>query len=314
MKQRVINPPPVLAPFERGLATRSPDSQDEPTMPSARNIRMVDIRLIDPNPLAPREVYTPAMLLDRAEALRTQGQHDPIHIIPHPETEGRFIICDGWTRVLSCIEYKVLSELLAEIHENLTLQEAAWFGYTQNEERQQHCDLDRALFYKKLLAGGEIAAAIARRAKISRSQMTCYQAFANLPEDLLEIAREYPHQFSYNVAYQLHKLSGKCGVKRAVTVARRFIDETQTFRWLESQVQSAVNPTPHKPTTASKHVRFSNGYFKQRGDSFEVQMAVMDAEKREVFAKALEELLNTVATKTADTTAPSGTDIPDTEA
>ena len=266
-----------------------------------RNLQTIGIHLIDPNPLAPREIYTSEMILNRAEDLRAQGQHDPIHVIPNPDATGRFIICDGWTRVQACKQHKVFDALLAEVHTELSLQEAAWFGYQQNECRSQHCDLDRAMFYEKLIAEGETSAEIARRAKLSKSMMSFYRAFAKLPSEVIEVVRREPVKFSCRVVYPLAKLHEKLGMRKTLSLATKFADEDQPVRWLENQVQSYLHPTKHATAAPQKHIRYSNGYYKQRGDGFEVSITVT-ADKREEFAEALEELLNTVveAQATAD--------------
>lgn len=259
-----------------------------------RTLRQIPVALIDPNPLAPREVYTPQMIKDRAEALRTQGQHDPIHVIPNPGHEGRFIICDGWTRVQACLEHKVLDELLAEIHEDLTIEESAWFGYQQNEERQQQCDLDRALFFEKLIGAGESATEIAKRARISKTQMTFFRAFAKLPADVMDIVKTTPDRFGASSAYQISKVADRVGVRQAVRLAVKFAEERHPYTWLVNQAQLLVNPSEHKTPPPSKQVRFGNGFYKQRGDFFEVSIEV-SADKRADFAHALEALLSTVA-------------------
>jgi len=261
---------------------------------SGRNLTMTGVHLIDPNPLAPREVYTPEMILNRAEDLRAQGQHDPIHVIPNPNAAGRFIICDGWTRVQACREHKVFESLLAEIHTGLSMQESAWFGYEQNEGRSQHCDLDRAMFYEKLIAAGESPAEVARRAKVSKTMMTFYRAYAKLPEDVLEIVRLHPHKFGATEAYQLAKLHNKAGIRKAVALANRYASEDQTQRWLTNQVQALLNPVAHKAKTSGKTIRYANGVYKQRGDVFELVITV-SAEQREAFAQGLEELLEMAA-------------------
>lgn len=259
-----------------------------------RNLTMIGVHLIDPNPLAPREVYTPEMILNRAEDLRAQGQHDPIHVIPNPDAAGRFIICDGWTRVQACREHKVFDTLLAEIHTELGMQESAWFGYEQNEGRSQHCDLDRAMFYEKLIAAGESQAEVARRAKVSKTMMSFYRAYAKLPEDVLEIVRLHPHKFGATEAYQLAKLHDKAGIRKAVALANKYAAEDQTQRWLTNQVQSLLNPVAHKTQTSGKTIRYANGVYKQRGDMFELVITV-SAEQRETFAQGLEELLEMAA-------------------
>lgn len=263
-----------------------------------KKLLMVDVALIDTNPLAPREVYTAEMILSRAEALRTQGQHDPIHVIPNPDHLGRYIICDGWTRVQACRKHKVLEQLLAEIHENLSLEESAWFGYQQNEERQQHCDFDRAMFYEKLINAGETAISVANKAQVSASQMSFYRSFAKLPADVLEIVKEFPGKFSATVAYQIQKLAAGCGVRKAVSLALKFANEDHTQAWLINQVQLLIGPSSSKTVTrTTKQIRYSNGVYKQKGELFELNISVLP-EQKEQFAEALERLLSTVAIET----------------
>lgn len=266
----------------------------QPVLDGSRTLQVIKVHLIDPNPLAPREVYTHQMILERAQDLRSQGQHDPIHVIPNPDTPGRFIICDGWTRVQACLVHKVLDGLLAEVHMGLSLQESAWFGYEQNEGRQQHCDFDRAMFYEKLIAEGMNASDIARRAKLDRSMMSFYRSYAKLPDDVLQIVRMHPAKFGSRVAYELNKLNENFGIRKTVALATKFADEDQPVRWLQNQVQAYLNPTTHKGSAPLKHVRYANGYYKQRETGFEVSIDV-PAEKREAFAQALENLLDTVA-------------------
>ena len=285
---------PVAKPDAENVPAVNDDQATAPVRPAERYVQQISLQLIDPNPLAPREVYTAEMILQRAENLRTQGQHDPIHVIPNPSAAGRFIICDGWTRVQACREHKVFESLLAEVHLDLTLEESAWFGYEQNECRQQHCDFDRAMFYEKLIIAGESASDIARRAKLSKTLMSFYRAYAKLPEDLLELVRQHPEKFGANAAYQLLKVHEKCGQRRAVSLANKFAAEDQPLRWLSNQVQAFLNPSGSKSASPSKQIKYSNGYYKQRGDVFEVSIAVPD-DKRLAFATALENLLDTVA-------------------
>jgi ParB family chromosome partitioning protein len=323
MKQRTLRAneekPELRIPFPQfsnqprqpSLETADDSGIDAPTMtmPSAldstRNMKIIGVHLIDPNPLAPREVYTPQMIQERAEDLRSQGQHDPIHVIANPEAPGRFIICDGWTRVQACREHKVLESLLAEVHDGLSLRDSAWFGYEQNEGRAQQCDLDRALFYDKLIAAGESSAEIARRAKVSKTMMTFYRAYARLPNDILDIARQYPQKFGATEAYQLSRLSGTCDLSKAVILASKYAAEGHTVRWLINQVESLISPAAHKARTAGKTVRYKNGVYKQRGDSFELTITV-EAEYREVFAQGLEKLLDMVAVQSTEDTSSSG--------
>lgn len=261
---------------------------------SSRTLVYIDPALVDQNPFAPRDVYTDQMIRDRADALAQQGQHDAIHVIANPMAAGRYIIADGWTRVQACIRHGALPRLLAEVHQNMSIEDAAWFGYEQNEEREQHCDFDRAMFYEKMMAEGATPAIICEKAKLSKTMMSFYKAFAKLPSEVLALVREKPVKFSSNVAYQLSRLTEVAGAKRTIAVATQFAEEDQPYRWLAGLVQRAIEPTKPRPTEKGKVVRYSNGVYKQKGDSFELSITV-SPEKRADFAEKLEALLATAA-------------------
>jgi ParB family chromosome partitioning protein len=277
------------------------DEKSLPAVPATtaaiagRNLQFIGIDFIDPNPLAPRAVYTAKMILDRAEDLRSQGQHDPIHVIPNLDAPGRFIICDGWTRVQACRQHKVMDALLAEVHDELSLKESGWFGYEQNESRSMHCDLDRAMFYEALIKAGESAAEISRRTKLSKTLISFYRSYAKLPEDVMEIVLQYPEKFGATAAYQLQKVNEKCGQRKAVALATKYASEELTVRWITNQAQALLEPQKSTSVTPSKQIRYANGgYYKQLGDKFEVSI-VVPADKREQFAKEIEKLLDTVS-------------------
>jgi ParB family chromosome partitioning protein len=275
--------------------TGNPPIPADPIAPeSGRIFRKIPVALIDENIYGPRVVYTHDMILNRAEELRTQGQHDPIHLIPNPDIPGRYIIADGWTRVQACIQHGVLDELLAEIHPHLNPEQAGWFGYQQNEGRNQHTDYDRAMFFIKMIENGETASEVAIKANISKTAMSFFMAFRDLPEDLLLIVREHPVKFGSTAAYYLSKLYKHAGAKKAVAIALRFSEGEHPIRWLVNQVQSITTPLTSKQATTKKTIRYANGYLKERVDGFELVISVPD-DKREAFSTALETLLDTVA-------------------
>lgn len=274
---------------------RASSSVVEPEPEKPRDLRTINVNLIDPNPLAPREIYTAEMILARASDLRDQGQHDPIHVMPNPDAPGRFIILDGWTRTQACLSHKVMTALHAEVHHNLSLQQAAWFGYDQNECRQGHHDIDRAMFYEKLIAAGEAPADIYRRARISKSLMSFYRSYAKLPEDILEVVRIAPARFTATVAFHLLKAYNAVGVRKTVALANRFATEDRSQAWLADQVQSLINqPDGERKPTPMKHLVYENGQFKQIGSTFSLSIKVEDDQAPE-FAEKIEKLLAEVA-------------------
>lgn len=276
-------------------------SLDEPGKIAGKNLRMISIDLIDENPLAPREIYTAEMIERRASALREQGQNDPIHVIPHPDQPGRYIISDGWTRVQACKAHKVHEELLAQIHDDLSIEEAGWLGFHQNEQREMHCDLDRAQFFEKMLSAGMTATDIARRSNISETAVTFLRSFSKLDESVIDVVKMNPKRLGMNEAYYLAQLQEHSGSDAAASIAKEYIDpnseEKKPRAWLIKKVKAATRPKEDLPPPTSsitKQVKYANGFLKQRGNHFEVSFNV-EGFRRKDFAEKLDALLKSFA-------------------
>lgn len=123
--------------------------------------------------------------------------------------------------------------------------------------------------------------------------MTYFRSFSKLPLEVIELVKEEPSKFSAAIAYQLMKLYEHSGLKKTISLAMRFSEEGRTRSWLISQVQTAMEKHEPKGPASSKQVRYANGYYKQRDNSFEVNIEV-DPSKRKEFADALEALIATV--------------------
>lgn len=312
MKQRTVSkfigPGVPLMQFSNDPAPQSLTSTPAASSPgtsttqTTRNIREIDVDLIDPNPLAPREVYTSQMVRSLADALADQGQHDPIHVFPNPDALGRFIICDGWTRVQACRKHGVLGgKLLAEIHQNLTFQESAWFGYQQNEGRSQHFDIDRGLFYAKLIKSGQSQTEIARRAKLSKTLMSFYLSYHKLPESVLDVVRDRPERFGATAAWHLSKFLEKFGSDATLILALQFAEEMHSVRWLAAQTR-ATTPADH-PTKAAAQIRtvtYANGMYKMTEAQCEllIDLKNVSPAMRSIFTIELEKLIEMVTEKT----------------
>lgn len=266
---------------------------------STRDIREVDVDLIDPNPLAPREVYTNAMIRAMADALTEQNQHDVIHVVPNLDTPGRFIICDGWTRVQACKKHDILGgKLLAEIHHELTVEESAWFGYQQNEVRNQHFDVDRGLFYAKLIEAGQSQTEIARRTNLSKSLMSFYLSYSKLPEQVLDLVRDKPERFGATAAYHLAKffLDNK-NLAAILDLAQQFAVEGHSVRWLAAQTKLPVAHQPNKPAPKIKKVTYANGRYEisEAQCKLDINLENVPPAMRSTFTIELEKLIAMVA-------------------
>ena len=261
--------------------------------PAAHSVQSIAVDLIDPNPLAPRTVYTPEMIQARADDLRTQGQHDPIHVTPNPDKPGRFIICDGWTRVQACLVHGTLKTLRAEIHHDLTGVDSALFGYQQNEGRKQHCDLDRAMFFEKLKATGLSAVQVSTLTGIPENRLSMYKALASLPALVLQQIEKFPELFGYNAGAQLARLcpanaaNSDPGVVKAARIAEAFAAGDKTFKWLKAQVESYLAHKPRSVLRTGANFRFPEGFLRGRGDTVQLELRIETPERQ---SSLLEEL------------------------
>ena len=300
MKQRTVSratgPGMPLMRFSNEPYPSKLDTNLESLNETGRDIRLIDPILIDPNPLAPREVYTAEMISVRAEELKTQGQRDPIHVIPNPAYPDRFIIADGWTRVQACLRHNALDKLLTEVHKELNLESSAWLGWENNEGRSAHTDIDRGLFFSKMLERGQPATEIAAKAKISESAMTFFRAYAKLPIEVMAIMRENPERFGSLVAYNLLRLTEKVGTPVAVELMGKYLKDSHGSRWIVAQVKALLtSPSPRATPSQHTSLKFQNGYLKTRPDGRIEVVIHVAPEKLDEFSKTLETLLLTVS-------------------
>ena len=293
--------------FETPAFSVTSPTAAEPTpvsgqFPTNRNYQMIPVALIDENPFAPREVYTPDMIEARAKDLE-EGQHDPIHVIPNPEFSGRYIIADGWTRVIACKEHAVQDALLAEIHSNMTPQEASWFGYDQNEGRQQQCDLDRGLFYEKQVAAGLPAKEIATRTGLKSSTISSYRLFAKLPKKILDFMRENADRFPYRTVRPIYNVVESCGEDKALALAHRFVNEDRIRTWLEAQADALTMPkTKRGPSEHREIIPYANGTGWVKGLHYQMAIEITEEQQADFDAK-FKALLASVGIKNTPTIA-----------
>lgn len=286
-------PLPVFKPFTPVDTSKEPSPS---TLDGGRDIRTLLLEHIDENPFAPREVYPPEMLRERAESLRVNGQYEVIHVIPHPDNPGRFMIADGWTRVTACRTHKVCDSLTAQVHHDLSPLQAAWLGYNQNESRAQHCDLDRAFFFDKMYAQGLTQSDVSKRTGISQTQLSFYTAFRKLPEETLQIVRMQPDRFPAYIAQNLAKVARKISEDKASSLASIFSTNGQSVNWMINQCSLLLEKEPRSPLKqkVGKVFRYSNGVLRQKGVKFDLSLEIEEAEQEE-FSKALDELLGRFA-------------------
>lgn len=282
-----------------------------------RIFRMVPLNRIRQNRYAPRSVYTDAMLKERAESIRNEGQNDPIHVIPDPDFPGDFIIGDGWTRVQGCLKFDVCDELLAEIHEGVDEREISLLGYDQNENRAGHCDYDRAVYFHSLLESGYLQTDIESRFKVSQSKVSKLSAFLKLPEEVIEVVKKYPTRINYRIAQYLANLHNHTNTEITTVLAKRYcmadgMSESGFAALCKKTIHDFKNDPSSFESASTENLNtkenekniertnrfvqhFENGKLARRDGSYKLDLKV-PPEKDEEFQEAMKKLLEQFAT------------------
>lgn len=114
-------------------------------------VHEIAINLIDPDPVQPRQAFPHAVVKERAESLRRQGQKTPIVVIPEPN--GRYTLFEGelrW-RAASLIEWSSLKAVFLLKEEALDKVEVFEGQIVTSIHSQKLHDLDLASALIRLL-------------------------------------------------------------------------------------------------------------------------------------------------------------------
>lgn len=262
---------------------------------------LIDVLLIDQNANPPRLLYSEEAIDSLAESIKHDGQRDPIHVIPHPTKEGRFIIGDGWTRVQAIRAHSLNGNLvLARVHMNLSEEAAAWMGYSQNEDRSQLTDYDKAAYYSNWHAQGHSWEDIAKKAGVSKAMMSFYSSFSRLPKDIAVQAKLNPQKVTATVAHLLCRAASLHGEIAALRLANQFLEGEYTRKWLESRVEAMSQERKTNTNSIQYQKTFGDGFYKQRADGLIEAKIRIPPENADEFNKKFEELINHYAKPTGE--------------
>lgn len=259
-------------------------------------IDSIDVSLIDGNRYAPRTIYIDSDLQILAESLLEAGQLELIHVIPNPEKQGRYIIGDGWSRVQAVRTRGILDmRLEARIHFNHSEESIAIRGWSSNEKRRPHTDYDKAQFFSKLRKLGKSWEDIAKELGSSSSTLRAYSVYDDIDHEILSLVQIHPDKLTVRPCQMLHSLSKASSTDAALKVARQFVDNNESFRWLQSKVDTAQR-TLEKPKTRNS-VNFQrvygSGVFKNRANGvIEITGTISDPALQIEFKEKVDALLS----------------------
>ena len=289
--QEVVSQQSQESGLSQPLTAGAPAQNDSP---SDRSYLQLDARLIDQNAHPPRLTYIDDAIKEIADSISKNGQRDAIHVIPHPKKPGRYIIGDGWTRVLAIRSYGINNgTVLAAVHKNLTESEASWLGMLQNDERSQLTDFDRGMYFANWLDDGMTIDDIANRVKMSRTRVGEFVVIRNLPMEIKEHARRTPKKMSASVFAIISSILNKSSEDKAIAICNKYIAGDHTHAWLRKQASEISENSRKKSANSVQYQRrYGQGHYRQRASGqVELNVVIPDTSLVTQFNADLEELL-----------------------
>jgi ParB family chromosome partitioning protein len=244
--------------------------------------------------LAPRTIYAAATLDERIESIRASGQREPIKVRPS-EVTGEYYVIDGWTRTLA---QKALGQLVRAVIQDMSDEEAAFIGYTLNEQREAMVDYDRGKFFAALLdgAGHGVKAKIAAQYGIDKSNLNKYLDFARLSSPVADTIAKYGSTVGYSSAPLLARYEEMCGADATVVLIETWQTKKKPMTWLKGEVAKS-EATSQATSDADARMRrnrwrmqFNGGVYRRQGTKFALDCEV-SPERQAEFDKKMQEVI-----------------------
>lgn len=270
--------------------------QSSPGLNDPSKIESIDVILIDANRFAPRTIYVDSDLQILADSLVETGQLELIHVIPNPEKKGRFIIGDGWSRVQAVRTRGILDmRLEARVHFNHSEETIAIRGWSSNEKRRPHTDFDKAQFFSKLRKIGKSWDDIAKELGGTASTLRAYSVYDDIDQEILSLVQIYPDRLTVRPCQMLNSIAKSSSTDAALKVARQFVENNESFRWLQSKVEQAQRTSSNaKPRNSVNFQRvYGTGVFKNRTNGeIEISGTIADPTLQTEFKEKIDALLS----------------------
>lgn len=212
-------------------------------------LKMIPASLIDENPLPQRSIYLDEEVRAIAESMKANEQRDPIHVRPNPEIKGRYIIADGWTRVLATrmfgAEMGLPQTLEARVKDDLDDLQGCLHGYLQNEERNALADIDKGLLFHKLVVDRKMTNRdVAKMFGVkSESDMSLFTSFGKLSQGVIALIGPHKATFSKSFAYEVAKIQKNHGEKAGLAATMQVIGKQmsiQDIKLLNEKINKAA--------------------------------------------------------------------------
>ncbi|WP_429499757.1 ParB/RepB/Spo0J family partition protein [Robbsia andropogonis] len=219
------------------------------------------IEAIQRNPLNSRSYYNPEAIEARAVSIQKEGQLVPVLVTPDAHRPGKYLLIDGHYRRLA-MQSIGRKQMDCCILEDLQPVDFYRLSKALNHEREGETVLDVALGLQKL-KDNQIAMTDEDLVSIAGENATKISkllSLLELPSPVKETIQEHPHHFGINTAYELTLYQKATDGRMTEQLARRIVDESLTFRKVESIRKNAeLGKRPKKQLSRQYKIVASDG-------------------------------------------------------
>lgn len=276
-------------------------NQNDPAV--AGRLIHLNIDLIDPSPTPPRVVYTQAAEDELEASIIANGQQEAIHVRPHPNVDGRYIIVDGQTRLNVFRRGNLGKTIRAENHPDMSETDAFWFGFHQNKDRTPPTDIDLGLTLHRMIQTGMATSQVdlCEKSGIKPAAMSALMAYADMPSELLTsiMNSANPGKISYPVASIIRALLNSEGAttEMALEFVGKVIDHDLSQKEamaLKNAMVKAIKPQQKRGRKAAPpFATFGHyGELTTRKDTLSLSLKGLPTEKVEAVARAIKATLD----------------------
>lgn len=246
------------------------------------NVELISLDLIDPPPIAQRQQYTEEMINLIAQDIRKNGHGDnlsgqihPVVVMPSSITPGRFVMVDGFTRLMAFKQHFLAPQIKAIVRHDLDPKAAFKVALSANVARNSVTDYDTGMAMFEALRDGTYKdhSEIANDNGMSLTTVSGLLAFSDLPEEVHELIKNSPQKFTYNFAARLKALYNKTNVDVVRDASKKIAEGKMTFSKLQTLI-SNVTIEQGKTVRKKKNSRTILSYGKVRSTEDSVSLVL----------------------------------------
>lgn len=200
----------------------------------------IDVNLIDPNPMQPRQAFSDEGMADLISSIESNGIIQPITV--READAGRYQLVAGERRLRACqaLGLKTVPAYVLSVDSDMTMME---YALIENIQREDLNPIEQAEAFALLHSKYDLKQEeIAQRVGISRPAVANYLRILRLPSEIKESLRN--HEISMGHARALLSLPQPAMIQ---SLWKKIVQQGLSVRQTETAVQDVVKPDKKRP-------------------------------------------------------------------